>query len=105
MGGGKFTGLTHFARVPEAFEREYAAMRSANEAVSQMAWIAIALLYGVAGTVGGVFMVYRRGVLLARPAGCWAVLLAGLLSAATVSTLPLEWMRYAVLGPNGVAIQ
>ena len=63
-------------KVPEAFAREFDGMRSANEALAQLAWIGIVVVYGVVGVVGGSFYLLRRKQLAAASALPWARRLA-----------------------------
>jgi hypothetical protein len=73
-------------------------MRSANEALAQMAWIAIAGVYGLAGTVGGMFYLLRRGALslprfTAQPAK-WALFMSMCTAGTLANQLPMTWMTY-----------
>ena len=46
VSGDRFTELTHFVKIPEAFTRRYSEMRSRNEAVSFGATAVVIVLYG-----------------------------------------------------------
>jgi hypothetical protein len=82
-------------KVPETFSREFEGMRSANEALAQVAWIGIVLLYGVVGVVGGSWYLLRRNALAAASALPWSLVLGIGMGAAVAVQLPLSWMTYS----------
>jgi len=55
-----FTELTNFVKVPEAFERRYEEMRSANNGIATGAAVAAAVLYVIGGCVIGLFLLLRK---------------------------------------------
>ena len=57
VSGDKMTELTHFVKVPEAFNRRYAEMRSANNTISWVANLLMGLLYILAGCGLGLFCI------------------------------------------------
>jgi hypothetical protein len=105
VSGDRFTELTHFVKIPEAFTRRYSEMRSRNEAVSFGATAVVIVLYGT-GAVVGLFMLLRRRSILWRPALKWAGLVAALLFAMQLARWPLLWMSYdTAVSSGGFAAQ
>jgi hypothetical protein len=49
VSGDRLTGVNHFVRIPEAFTRRYASMRSANEFIGIGSTVGMVLLYVVGG--------------------------------------------------------
>jgi hypothetical protein len=94
VAGDRLVEVTRFVRVPEAFERKYQQMRSANEAIGFGAGIATLLLYGIGGIVIGLFVLLRHRWVLWRPALMWAAVVAGLQVLATLNEWPLVWVHY-----------
>jgi hypothetical protein len=94
VSGDRLTAVTHFVKVPEAFQRRYAAMRSANTAIGSGAMVAMVLLYLVGGCGVGVFFLLRRRALLWRGPLAWAGVIAGLQLIANLSAWPLAWLGY-----------
>src|SRR5206468_8580710 len=74
--GDEFTGLLHFVHVPEAFERRFAQMRAANNAIARVASLAAGLIYGIGGCVLGVLWLLRQRALIWRQALVAGVILA-----------------------------
>ena len=97
--GDRLAGVHRFVKIPQAFKRDYAAMRSANAAVGSLAWSAIVLLNGLLGCVGGVFLLLRRKQLLPWPALRAAAATAVLMALADLSGVPLSWMSYQTRDP------
>src|SRR5206468_668079 len=56
VSGDRLTDVTHFIKVPEAFSRRYANMRSANEAIGVGAVVGLAIVYIVGGIGIGLFI-------------------------------------------------
>ena len=94
VSGDRLTEATHFVRIPEAFTRRYASMRSANDTIGAAASFSMVLLYVVGGIGAGLFFMMRRRWVIWRPAMLWAVIISGLQAAARVNDLPLAWMSY-----------
>jgi hypothetical protein len=69
--GDRFTELTRFVKVPEAFDRRYEEMRSANNGIATAAMVAAALLYVVGGCVIGLYMLLRKRWVLWKSALFW----------------------------------
>lgn len=93
VSGDRFAELTHYVKIPEAFERRYAEMRSRNDLVASVSNLVVALLYGGGGIVG-LFLLLRRRWVVWRPAVPWAAAVAVLLTGAMLSQWPLLWMQY-----------
>ena len=69
-------------------------MRSSNTAVAQVAWIVISVLYGLVGVVGGLWWLIRQDAVLWGGAATWGATLGVLMSLATLSSFPLQWMSF-----------
>ena len=106
VSGDRLTELTHLLQVPEAFDRRYEEMRSANEGITIGGSFALILLYGVGGIGVGLFVLLRQRRVLWRMPLVWgggvavAQLLAGL------NEWPLLWMGYdTAVSETGFAVQ
>jgi hypothetical protein len=71
VSGDRLTEVTHFLRIPEAFSRRYASMRSANEAIGIGSVVGMALLYVFGGIGVGLFFMLRRRWVLFGGGGRW----------------------------------
>ncbi|MEP7304871.1 MAG: hypothetical protein ABJA98_05085 [Acidobacteriota bacterium] len=100
VSGDRLTEVTHFIRIPEAFSRRYARMRSANEAIGIGSVVALALLYGVCGIGIGLFVMLRKGFVLWRHAMFWGAFVGLLQVLASVNEFPLLWMTYDTALPR-----
>ena len=100
VSGDRLTEVTHFIRIPEAFTRRYARMRSANEAIGVGSVVALALLYGVGGIGIGLFVMLRKGRVLWRHAVFWGVAVGLLQLLAALNEFPLLWMTYDTALPR-----
>jgi hypothetical protein len=94
VSGDRLTELTHFVKVPEAFERRYAEMRSANDAIAAGALMAAVLILGVGGCGVGLFLMLRRRWVIWKQALAWGLVVGGLEAAANAGFWPLLWMEY-----------
>lgn len=94
VAGDRLTELTHFLRVPEAFDRRYEKMRSTNNAIALGASGAMGLLYIIGGCMIGLFLLARRRWVVWRPAMIWGASIGGAAALAEVSAWPLAWMNY-----------
>jgi hypothetical protein len=94
VGGNSLTELKHFVKVPEAFQRRYQEMRSANEAIGVASSLSMALLYIVVGCGIGLFYLLRHRWILWRQPLLWGGVLAALQFLVTLNQLPLVWMDY-----------
>jgi membrane protease YdiL (CAAX protease family) len=94
VSGDRFTELTHFVKIPEAFSRRYEEMRSANNGIAVAASVAAAILYVVGGCVIGLFLLLRKRWVLWRPALKWGIVVAALQALVVLNQWPLAWMGY-----------
>jgi Type II CAAX prenyl endopeptidase Rce1-like len=100
VSGNRLTEVTHFVRIPEAFTRRYANMRSANDAIGMGSAIGMMLLYVVGGIGVGLFFMLRARWLLWRQAAAWGVAVGVMQALAMINQLPLEWMAYDTALPR-----
>jgi hypothetical protein len=100
--GDEFTGLLHFVHVPEAFERRFAEMRAANNAIARVASLCALLLYGIGGCVLGALWLLRKHALIWRPALVAGVIVAGLNALAIVANAPQAWFNVDTAQPEWV---
>ncbi len=106
VSGDRFTELTHFVKIPEAFSRRYQEMRSANDAIATGSMFAIAILYVALGCVAGLFFLMRERWVIWKPALKWAVFIAGLQALVVLNRWPLLWMGYdTAISPTTYALQ
>ncbi len=94
VGGDKLTELTHFVKVPEAFERRYGEMRSANKTIARAAGVAMSVLYVLGGCVIGLFLLLGRHWVIWRKPLLWGLFVALVQVLAGINYLPLAWMGY-----------
>ena len=92
--GDEFTGLIHFVHVPEAFERRFAEMRAANNAIARVASLSAGLLYGIGGCVLGALWLLRKRALIWRQALVAGVVVAGLNALALIANAPQAWFSF-----------
>ena len=101
VSGDRLTEVTPFLKVPDAFSRRYAELRSANTTLATVAMALIALLYGLGGCLGGLVWLSRRrafadptGRGIFRAALLLAIVLSGLHFADGLDEIPQAWMGY-----------
>jgi hypothetical protein len=94
VGGDKLTEVAYFIKIPDAFNRRYDNMRSANTAIGIGGALALAVLYGVGGIAVGLFFLMRDRWVLWRQPVFWGALVALAQTAATINEWPLAWMHY-----------
>ncbi len=94
MSGDRFTELSHFVKVPEAFSRRYEEMRSANNGIAAGASIAAAVLYVIGGCVIGLFLLLRKRWVIWKQPIMWGLFIAFLQALVFVNQWPLLWMGY-----------
>jgi hypothetical protein len=94
VSGDRFTELTHFIKIPEAFTRRYAEMRSANDGIATGAMFAMAILYLAGGCVVGLFFLLKERRVIWKPALKWAIFIAVLQALVVLNQWPLLWMGY-----------
>jgi hypothetical protein len=100
VAGDRLTGVEHQIKIPEAFTRRYASMRSANELIGVGSAVGLALLYVVGGIGVGLFFMMRRRWVLWRSAAIWGVVVGGLQTLASVNAFPLIWTTYDTAVPR-----
>ena len=87
--GDRLTEVTHFIKIPEAFTRRYASMRSANEAIGIGSVVGMALLYVVGGIGIGLFFMLRRALgAVAASAALWGVVVGAAAGAGVAQRVP-----------------
>ena len=94
VSGDRLTELTHRLQVPEAFDRRYEEMRSANEGITIGGSFAMLLLYGVGGIGVGLFVLLRQRRVLWRMPLVWGASIAFAQLLAGLNQWPLLWMGY-----------
>ncbi len=94
VSGDRFTELTHFIKIPEAFSRRYEEMRSFNDGIAGGAGFAVVILYLAGGCVFGLFYLMRKRWVIWKPAVKWAVFIAALQALTFLNQWPLLWMGY-----------
>ena len=94
VSGDRFTELSHFIWIPEAFGRRYEEMRSANETIAFGASMSMVLLYILGGCVIGLFLLLRKKQVIWKTPFKWGIFVAFVFVLAQVNNLPLAWMDY-----------
>jgi hypothetical protein len=100
VSGDRLTEVTHFVRIPEAFTRRYANMRSSNDAIGMGSAIGMMLLYVVGGIGVGLFFMLRARFLIWRQAAWWGGAVGTMQALALINQLPLQWMTYDTALPR-----
>ena len=105
VSGDRLTELTHVLQVPEAFDRRYEEMRSANDGITIAGNFATLLIYG-GGIVFGLFVLLRQRRVLWRMPLVWGVSIASAQLLAGLNQWPLMWMAYdTAVSETAFAIQ
>ena len=86
------TGVRQYVDIPDAFERRYEEMRSANDLLALLAQLAVPL-FGIAGLVA-LARLARRGLVRWRPAGALGVTLGVLVALTALNDVPSAWFDY-----------
>ncbi|HEX9368957.1 MAG TPA: hypothetical protein VF921_20170 [Vicinamibacterales bacterium] len=100
VSGDRLTEVTHFIKIPEAFTRRYASMRSANDIIGIGSTVGLALVYVIGGIGVGMFFMMRRRYVRWKHAAVWGVAVGGLQTLASLNELPLIWMSYDTAIPR-----
>ena len=100
VSGDRLTELTHFVRIPEAFTRRYASMRSANEAIGVGSVVGLMLLYVIGGIGVGLFFMMRLRWVQWRHAALWGTAVGLLQALNMLNEFPLAWMTYDTALPR-----
>jgi membrane protease YdiL (CAAX protease family) len=98
--GDRLTEVTHFVRIPEAFTRRYASMRSVNEAIGTGSAVGLMLLYVIGGIGVGLFFMMRQRWLQWRHAALWGMAVGLFQALNLVNEFPLAWMTYDTAIPR-----
>lgn len=91
VAGDELVEVTPFVHVPEAFDRRFQAMRSANNLIAGIASAGAGLVYGVGGILVGGLWLARRSWIVWRPALIAGLIVGGLLAAAVLAAAPAQW--------------
>ena len=75
VSGERLTGVIHYPHIPEAFQRRFEEMRSANNTIAFSATMGVVFLYGLGGIIIGIFFLLREGLVLWKGALLWVYLL------------------------------
>lgn len=94
VAGERFSELTHFVHVPEAFERRFQEMRSANNTIARVSSLAAGALYGLGGCILGTLWLLRRHALLWRPALVAGAVVAGINALALLANASQSWFGF-----------
>jgi len=94
VSGDRLTELTRSVKVPEAFTRRYAQMRSVNDSIYMASWSTAAVLYIIGGCFIGLFFLLRQRWVLWRGALVAGVFVALMQALASLNGLSLQWMEY-----------
>ncbi|MEM7245279.1 MAG: type II CAAX endopeptidase family protein [Acidobacteriota bacterium] len=92
LAGDRLSQVEPFLDVPEAFLRDYAEMRSANEAIASVGTLGM-LVFLIAGCFGLV-LVARRGLLEWKPAVVFGAVVGLAQGLDLLNAMPLAWMGY-----------
>ena len=104
VSGDRLTMVDYFLKIPEAFTRRYASMRSANELIGVGSVVGMVLLYVIGGIGVGLFFMMRRRWILWRQAAIWGTVVGLLQGLAAINELPLAWMTYDTAIPRSTFI-
>jgi hypothetical protein len=102
VSGDALTEVSPFVHVPEAFERRYDELRSANNTIAKAASLSAGILYGLGGCIIGVVWLMRRHWLLWKPALFAGGAVAGLNALAILANAPQAWFEYDTAQSTGV---
>ncbi len=94
VSGNLFSKLMLSLQVPEAFQRKYQEMRSANNTIALIANALMILLYILGGCLIGLYLLAGAEWIIWKKATLAAFILALLITAHTINTLPLAWLNY-----------
>ncbi len=92
--GNKFSAMFHSFKTPEAFQRRYSEMRSANNTIAGIGSILMVIFYGVLGIVVGAFFLIKTKWLIWKQALFWGIFVALLEFIASFNMLSLSWLWY-----------
>ncbi len=104
VAGDELVEVTHFAHVPEAFQRRFQATRDANASISLAGTVAFLILFVLLGGGLGTVLLLRERWLEWKAPLVWGGIVAGLMALNTVNSLPLAWMAYDTALPAGIFV-
>jgi len=106
VAGDRFAQLTPFVHVPESFSRQYADMRSTNDAIALVSQSIFILFFVLFGAGVGTALLLRRRWVEWRTALVWGGFSSLLIGLNGVNALPLSWMSYdTALSANTFVLQ
>jgi len=94
ISGDKLTELTHFVWIPEAFDRQFEEMRSANNTLANGASIAMIILFLMGGCGFGLFYLIMQRFIIWKQPVVWGTVIALLVTFSIFNSWPLQWMSY-----------
>ncbi|MBA2356646.1 MAG: hypothetical protein H0V80_18495, partial [Acidobacteria bacterium] len=94
VGGDRLIGVNRFVRVPEEFDRRYAAMRTGNDAIAGAAAIVIGVVLLIGGVGGGLVLLLRRGLTAWSPSIRLGLAIGALQLVAGLASYPMIWQGY-----------
>ncbi len=94
ISGDKLTMIWPGVKIPEAFDRRYEEMRSANSTISFTGQAIMIILYGFIGIGAALFFMLRRKTLLWQPPLKWAITIGIIVFLAYLTTMSLSWFNY-----------
>ena len=86
VAGDELTGVAPFVHIPEAFDRRYEELRSANNLIANLATVSAGLLYGIGGCILAVLWLARKHWLLWRPPIAAGLVVGSLLACASLAS-------------------
>jgi hypothetical protein len=92
--GDRFSGLEQTLKIPEAFERRYSEMRSANNTIAGIGTVLMVIFYGICGLILGAFFLLKSKWLLWKKALFWGIFISALEFIASFNYLSLSWFWY-----------
>ena len=101
VSGDELTKVLPFVHVPEAFERRFEEMRSANNAIAGIASITAGLLYGLVGCILGALWLLRQHWLVWKPPLVAGMVVSLLLAATILANSPSAWFGFSTAQDEG----
>lgn len=106
VSGDRLSEVTYYVRVPEAFQRRYENMRSANSLIQTSGNVVVYGLYLLVGCLFGAYWLVRRDALRWRMPLVWGGFITALMVLSRLNALPLAWMSYdTALAPGSFLAQ
>lgn len=92
--GDTVTRVHPFNHIPHQFTMRFGEMRELNQLISQYSSLAMAILFFIAGVIGGGIWLYRKHQLKWLTGAKLALVVTVGLSASMLASLPARWMNY-----------